>query len=123
MKKIALLCFGLGLLPGIAAAQLNDVTMEVVEGENAAAVNNQIRLPEAASDRARERSAQGIETANQARERTRERDRLQSGEVTPENMEDMRQAREQMREQRLETMETQQTIRDGQRETMGQGRR
>jgi hypothetical protein len=63
----------LALAPaGEALAQQQDdldVTMKVVPANSsAAAAMSEIRLPDAASDRAREASAFGLSTANKARE-------------------------------------------------------
>jgi hypothetical protein len=52
----------------------NEVTMDVLDSTDAneEMLGARIELPERAAERARERSAFGLETANQARERSRE---------------------------------------------------
>lgn len=62
------IAFGLALA-GAAHADDLDVTMVVVETDQTPDdIVNLIQLPESASDRARESSSRGLETANQARE-------------------------------------------------------
>jgi len=71
-KKAGIAVVAMFLLTGVAVAddQLLDVTISVVQSPNdlPAAVTRTIELPAAASDVARERSAKGLDTANQARE-------------------------------------------------------
>ncbi len=70
--KTGIIAVAAFLFVGIAMAddQTLDVTIRVIQSPNdlPAAVTRTIELPVAASDRARERSRQGLETANQARE-------------------------------------------------------
>jgi hypothetical protein len=62
------LALGLALSGGVHADD-DDVTLDVVElDQTPADIVNLIELPESASDQARDSSAHGLETANQARE-------------------------------------------------------
>lgn len=71
-KKTGIVAVAMFLFAGIAMADDKplDVTISVVQSPNdlPAAVTKTIELPAAASDVARERSAKGLDTANQARE-------------------------------------------------------
>lgn len=74
-KKTGIITVAMFLFAGIAMADDKplDVTISVVQSPNdlPAAVTKTIELPAAASDVARERSAKGLDTANQAREHGR----------------------------------------------------
>lgn len=71
-KKTRIIAAAMYLFVGIAMAddQPLDVTIRMIQSPNdlPAAVTKTIELPVAASDRARERSRKGLDTANQARE-------------------------------------------------------
>ena len=71
-KKSGIIAVATFLFVGIAMADDKplDVTISVVQSPNdlPAAVTKTIELPVAASDVGRERSAKGLDTANQARE-------------------------------------------------------
>gem|GEM_PF-6059734 len=75
----ALLVFLLALLPFAAAVADehevdDDLVLEVIDDADAGEEDfvDEIRLPEQASDQARESAASGLETANEARERGRD---------------------------------------------------
>lgn len=75
--RVTRLVFVLGLMAANSAMAADgslDVTITVVDspGQLPSAVTKTIELPPAASDIARERSAKGMNTANEARERGRE---------------------------------------------------
>lgn len=64
----------LSLLASPAIAQDEEITIDVLDQEDALPeqVTSEIRLPDAASDQARESAAEGLDTANEARDKHRE---------------------------------------------------
>lgn len=77
MKSIKLLstvAVAFSLLASPLWAQDEEVTIEVVDDSQSEPeeVISEIRLPESASDEARENAAHGLDTANRAREKRRE---------------------------------------------------
>jgi len=111
----AMIISGSLLIPaGAMADETEDLTIRVMEmNENSVqAVTRNIELPDAASENAVENVAQGLQTANQNRERNRVRIEddgdqlmLQEQEQLRERIEEHEQDREEMRENSRQQLE------------------
>ncbi|WP_303905344.1 hypothetical protein [Thiohalomonas denitrificans] len=96
-----------GLIAPVAGAfaeDVDDVTMQVVGPEATPdAVTQRIELPAQVREQARKSATDGLETANQQRERNQER--LRTNREENEQREEMQQHRKEMREQLQEQRE------------------
>lgn len=131
MKKLVLILAAVLALPFASAFadELEDITMQVVDGDTPDAVLKKIELPTPVQERARAKSA-GEATANQVRVRSQERHRVtqEESEALQAQHQEMHEYREQTQEQRREmhqnrqqTQEQLQGTREAVREGMGSG--
>jgi len=110
--------------PGVALAAGDEITMQVIDGESPDAVTRQIELPDAVSDEARTRSADGLETANQSRQRNRKRVREmehENDQARRERRQEMHEQQQQMQRQQREMQMQQQEMQDGMQMQRHQG--
>lgn len=122
LNKTIIIALGMALPAVTMAAPDDDVTIRMMDaGEHATqAVTSRIELPEAATERARERSGEGLEAANRNRNRNTDNDDMEQDQLQ-EREQEMEQIREREMERERQYEQDREMARDERKDVENNG--